>query len=626
MKLKGLLNLFFSSRSWITGFGVAIRSMMLFALLAFSFICAETANATLLTFTNPLHTFADPYITYLNGDYYLVGTDGSSIITVVRSHTLKGFNTGDADVFAVYNTGIFFESPELVWLGAPYNKWYIYYTTYDGMVNTAYVIESDTTSATGTYHAKATLATGIYDSTFRTIGGSDYLVSSTGSQIVIHPMSNPWTMTGTQKALFGKTQAWEMNFIEAPQVYVSASGFDYLFYSCGIYNTQNYKEGAAKFMGGDPTVAANWSKVAGPIFQGTGNNGNFCTATCTPFSSPDGNEDYFIYGGFNTSNFNGNRTTRVQQMSWNADGSPDMGTPVPLGDAIAEPTYESRIDAVVQGAPGGSGVFQNEEFPTWGSWNPIGAQGTNKTVVSSIAPYTLQVFTKGAGNQLWIETYDRGWSGWSSLGGQLTSDPGTAVWRSNPTTDLFVFYQGTNASHIMQRQYEKGAGWLPEIDLGASPAIPGGAPAACSYFNGYLNLFVRGTNNTLWMKAYTSGVGWSGWTDLGGSLTSDPAASSWGNGRIDVFAQCSTPSGVCQKTDVSGVWSGWTSLGVQGTRAPAVCSYSSGYLDVFAVGSGSNSNLWTKSFKPPTGWSTSWSSLAGTCVSAPGAVSWTTGN
>jgi hypothetical protein len=61
------------------------------------------------------------------------------------------------------------------------------------------------------------------------------------------------------------------------------------------------------------------------------------------------------------------------------------------------------------------------------------------------------------------------------------------------------------------------------------------APGVSSWASGRLDTFVRGTNNAMWHKWYSSG--WSGWENLGGVLTSAPDAVSWGANRIDSFVR-----------------------------------------------------------------------------------------
>jgi GH43 family beta-xylosidase len=75
----------------------------------------------------------------------------------------------------------------------------------------------------------------------------------------------------------------------------------------------------------------------GPVFQsgngvfGVGHNG-FTT-------SPDGAEPWMVYHA-KTSQQPGwdDRVVRAQKFSWNADGSPNFGTPSPAGQALALPS------------------------------------------------------------------------------------------------------------------------------------------------------------------------------------------------------------------------------------------------------------------------------------------------
>lgn len=62
-------------------------------------------------------------------------------------------------------------------------------------------------------------------------------------------------------------------------------------------------------------------------------------------------------------------------------------------------------------------------------------------------------------------------------------------------------------------------------------------PEVCSWAAGRLDIFVRGSDNTLQHKWFDGS--WSGWESLGGTLASDPTAVSWGNRRIDVFIRAS---------------------------------------------------------------------------------------
>jgi hypothetical protein len=119
----------------------------------------------------------------------------------------------------------------------------------------------------------------------------------------------------------------------------------------------------------------------------------------------------------------------------------------------------------------------------------------------SWGPYRIDVFVRGTDNAIWHKWFDAnpgggGWSGWESLGGNMTSDPD-----------------------------------------------------ASSFESGRLDVFARGENGELMHKWFpTYGGGWSGWESLGGELAagSGPSAVSWGPRRIDVVARVkeNVPAGI----------------------------------------------------------------------------------
>lgn len=90
-------------------------------------------------------------------------------------------------------------------------------------------------------------------------------------------------------------------------------------------------------------------------------------------------------------------------------------------------------------------------------------------------------------------------------------------------------------------------------------------PAVADNRDGRLEVFARGTDGAVWHDYQTApGSGpWSGWSSLGGVVTSDPAVALNHDGRLEVFA-VGTDSAVWhdyQTIPASGPWSGWSSLG-----------------------------------------------------------------
>ena len=105
-------------------------------------------------------------------------------------------------------------------------------------------------------------------------------------------------------------------------------------------------------------------------------------------------------------------------------------------------------------------------------------------------------------------------------------------------------------------------------------------------------MFVRGTDNALWHKWQTApNSGWSGWSSLGGVITTDPALGRNRSGRLEVFAR-GTDNALWHKwqTAPNSGWSGWASRGGILTSEPAVASNADGRIEVFVRGT--DNALW----------------------------------
>jgi hypothetical protein len=206
------------------------------------------------------------------------------------------------------------------------------------------------------------------------------------------------------------------------------------------------------------------------------------------------------------------------------------------------------------------------------------------------------------------------WKAWEPLGGQLTSAPAVASWQ---WARLDVFVRGTD-NQIWHRAYD-GARWLEWQPLGAPALSSGGfapisAPAAISTAAERIDVFVRGPLDALWHKTW-DGARWSDWQSRGGTITSAPAVSSWAADRIDVFARGQSGD-LVHATTTAGTWSAWESLGGQIVEGPGAVSWGSNRMDVFVHGT--DNAMWHRWYDG--GWS-GWESLEGRLVGGPDAAS-----
>jgi C1A family cysteine protease len=198
----------------------------------------------------------------------------------------------------------------------------------------------------------------------------------------------------------------------------------------------------------------------------------------------------------------------------------------------------------------------------------------------------------------------------------IASSPAVSAQNAN-SLDLFI--NGTNGS--LWYKYWTGTTWTAPTSLGGNVTS---SPAATSRAPGYLDVFARGSNGALWSDNTTNnGTTWNGWYQIGGQLApgTGPAADARGTNSLDVFVQGTNQ--VLYYTHWNGVtWSAWASLGGALTSSPAATSPTSGVIDVFVRGT--DGAIWQKTTtNGGASWS-NWASLGGQIASGtgPAASSW----
>jgi hypothetical protein len=150
----------------------------------------------------------------------------------------------------------------------------------------------------------------------------------------------------------------------------------------------------------------------------------------------------------------------------------------------------------------------------WLPWRSLGGRAVGAPSVTCTSPTSpLIVYVRGTDNALWRRPVG---GSWSSLGGRLTSAPGAlpAVRGQCPSRED-IFALGTDLA-VWERT---SSGWRR---VGGRSTV---APTAVQLASGETDLFVRGTDNALWMNIRPPGTTtWAGWRRIGGVLTSAPVA------------------------------------------------------------------------------------------------------
>jgi len=366
---------------------VPVTPRVVRALLVAVLCLVGVSSADAATFYNPIVSAGqDPSVIQYNGYYYLAQSINSdTALAVTKSKTLTGLAGGTQ--VTVWNhpasTGAMcceVWAPELVFLN---NKFYIYFTADDG--NNAnhrmYVLESNSLDPQGSYTLKGKIAAPTdnwaIDGTVLQLGTSLYFVwsgwagtTNVQQNLYIAPMSNPYTISGERVLISSPTNAWETlgappSINEGPEV-LQRNGKIFIVYSASGSWTDDYCLGMLTASAtANPMLGSSWTKSSGCVFSkaatayGPGHN-SFT-------QSADGTEDWLVYHADEASGGGwSGRSIRAQRFTWNADGSPNFGTPagtgtaltVPSGEPLGSNRYEAEYgtisDAAVRTAAGGA--------------------------------------------------------------------------------------------------------------------------------------------------------------------------------------------------------------------------------------------------------------------------------
>jgi GH43 family beta-xylosidase len=294
------------------------------------------------TFRNPLNPGPDPFMTYWEGAYYLTTTQGDSI-RMWRSPSLSTLLAADpvtvwTDANPSRNRNMW--APEFYRFG---DRWYLYYTADDGVDDNhrLYVLESDGDDPAGPYHFKAQLTPPNHASDFAIDpavlrhNGRLYLAYSGINEyqhngLNIAPMSDPYTVSGDAVAIDAAGGCPEVR--EGPE-FLYRNDRTWMTYSACDTGKPDYQIWMMSLPStADPLVPGNWTQHAGPVFSRADDQGVLGPGHHAFFTSPDGTEDWMVYHAKTTSAYTyTDRTTRAQRITWNADGSPNLGVPLALG-------------------------------------------------------------------------------------------------------------------------------------------------------------------------------------------------------------------------------------------------------------------------------------------------------
>ena len=309
------------------------------------------------TFTNPLKVDgADPWLAFYDGSYYLTTTT-SADIRMRRAPTLGGLKTAEDQIVWQDQTP---GRADQIWATEFHllddakgdKRWYGYYTAAHKATDDhrMFVIESDGQNPLGPYHFKAKLATDPADqhtaidgTPVRNAAGDLYLIwsgapSPQGLGLFVAKMGNPWTIAGPRAAI--AADGFGCPYVREGPATLHRNGHIFLIYSmCGA-TEPDYRLGMLVADENadlaDPSVWKQYPKV---VFARDDAAKVYGPGHCTFFTSPDGRQDWIAYHAKTTAEITyADRTARAQRFTWNPDGTPTLGQPLPTGRPIDEPS------------------------------------------------------------------------------------------------------------------------------------------------------------------------------------------------------------------------------------------------------------------------------------------------
>jgi GH43 family beta-xylosidase len=320
---------------------------------------ATRAVAAEPVFANPvIRQRADPHVfLHSDGYYYFMATVPEyDRLELRRARTLHELATAPAKVIwrkrAAGSMGAHVWAPEIHFIDG---KWYVYFSA--GAAESVweirlYVLENPSPNPLdGEWAVKGQIKTQwesfSLDATTFEHRGVRYLVwaqnepPEKGTNLYLAKMATPWSIVLPQVRISRPEFEWEQQghrVNEAPAV-LRRNGRIFIAYSASATDA-NYCVGLlTAHESADLLHPRSWSKSPTPVFASSEANRVYGPGHNSFTTTAEGAHDLLVYHARSYREIEGdplrdpNRHTRVQALSWKADGTPDFGVPVPDASA-----------------------------------------------------------------------------------------------------------------------------------------------------------------------------------------------------------------------------------------------------------------------------------------------------
>lgn len=312
------------------------------------------------TFQNPLldHLGADPWVWKEKDTYYYMVTRRTRI-DLWKSKTLSGIAQGKCKtIWTAPEEG---SNCANIWAPEIHKIngiWYVYFTANDGVggdqSRKVFVLENTSDPFNEEWVEKGFINTehpGLDGTVFEHQGKLFFVYAGYGnfpdygSALYISEMENPWTLQGPDVLISKPEYGWEkqggMAINEGP-VMLKRNNQLFMIYSASTTWSDDYCLGMLTASAETDVLHPNsWVKSTDPVFKKSVENHVFAPGHNGFTRSPDETEDWIVYHAISESDGGAQqRSTRIQKFTWNPDGSPNLGIPLPTETPIVVPSGE----------------------------------------------------------------------------------------------------------------------------------------------------------------------------------------------------------------------------------------------------------------------------------------------
>lgn len=340
-------------------------------LLTILFSCKKTESSLPeeISYANPLlPSGADPWVIQADSFYYYTNTIGNKIVLWRTKHMSRLGSAYSKRVWTPPASGL---NAYHLWASELHRingKWYIYYTAGETLRTDnqhLFVLENSTDDPlSDNWVDKGKICDPqadffAIDPTVFTYKGNNYFIwagiefdGDRNLNLYISRLNKPWSLATPRIKISKPDHDWERvgslpggGVNEGPEILVNKYGRVFLIYSASTCFTNNYSLGMIALReNGDPLNPAHWEKYDKPVFETDYESPAISPGHNAFFKSPDGKEDWILYHAKSkpSGECNDLRNPRIQKFTWNADGTPHFGRPVPTNVRLPRPSGEIK--------------------------------------------------------------------------------------------------------------------------------------------------------------------------------------------------------------------------------------------------------------------------------------------